>query len=393
MVDKIPKFFGWTAGTAQLFPEQNIHFYVLPSDATLTEKIYLAVYLMFAGTNAEKPVRKVQAESVLCKWKNWLTTFVCLVTPNFIAKFTSPRYTKTVISDEDLAKLVTTMLNLEDAFGSRKQKEIDASVDTLLKLDIFPNIPRPRGGLDYATTHGEWTINVVYCYYGLVLSLAAPERAMFVESMVREDLPLSLQYQAGIFRPLSFLHGEMRIRDPSDVYIHRAWIKLPYLRSTVFYKYCTSDNGMSEMATQLIQVALDSMAFSGITSVVVIQDFIRKYPWVAEMPVFQKDIAKLRQTEELGSNILPFVQLIYGRTVAMLVASSMSGLTSAAAALDVQRGMKPVLPWHVDPENPPDGSRELLESDKLFLEELKKRINASRALLPAASDPSSEVKE
>lgn len=307
---------------------EKVPYYLLPDNCTEEQRLMFSRYLAYCGT---------ATAGKLASWKTWVTTWVCLVTPAFSARLPVSSFRKVEITAQQTARLTLLMGNLQEALDSEDRSQVTIAGTELLAMSEYPLLPKISDEVDLALGNGEWIGKVALCYYALVLFLAGKRLEGEDHSQLSDLRPRALRGKAHIEDPLDFLEGGLRMSDFSHLSINNAWSEMGQLRAIVFTEYAGYDSDDTDMAKDIIWTTMHLLRYSNMAHALITYNFLRAYPWAADVPSLKTSIAiyfaSLKKSSEIDQKLFPFIKLIYGDKAGLFPRKEMEPLIACASSV------------------------------------------------------------
>jgi len=316
------------AGKSTLAPtsfSEKTAYYSLPDECPEETKLLFAKYLAYCGTSEV---------TNLFKWKSWITTWVCVITPAFASRLPPINFRKIEVGAQALPNLVKQMGDLERALDAEDRDAVDLAGAAISDNKDFPLLPPVKAGINFGLGNGEWTGKVALCYYALVIFLAGKRIEGDDHSQITDARPKALRGKAHITEPLDFLEGDLRISDKAHLSLNNAWSELGQLRGVVFREYASYDSDESDTSKDIIWTSMHLLRYSNMAHALITFNFLRAFPWATEVPALMTSIAiytsSLKEAEKIEPKMFPFIKLIYGDKSGLFPRKEMEPLIACA---------------------------------------------------------------
>lgn len=299
--------------------------YTIPQSATESQKLALGMLYIFCGTSTE---------GGLGKWKTWVASYVCLVTPSFSGQLASESFLETRLSEALMANLEAMMMDFMHYLENGDVDNADLAADVIKGQTLLPGLPAIPADADLLQSAGEWDGKVILCHYSVMLFLAGKRLDGPDHSQATVKRPEALRGKTHIGEPLETLEGVLRMSDESHVSINNAWSEMSQLRSLVFSEYAKYDSDQTDMAKDIIWTTMHLLRFSNMAHATITYNFLCAYPWADEVPALRTSIGVYAESVKMAArcdpHILPFLKLIYGDKSGLFPRKEMEPLIACA---------------------------------------------------------------
>lgn len=286
---------------------EPITYYTLPETMSQKSRARIVFYIAALGTSTDIGLKR---------WKSWLVTYVCAVTPAVGKMLNRKTFQAVQLSSTKVLEVDTIFDALEDQLDAEDAAGVERSSKALADLNIFADFPRMKGGLNLGAANGEWTFKVVACHYSIVLFLAGKRVAGDDHSQITVARPRALKSKAHISDPVDLLEGSFKLSDVSHVKINDAWSEMGALRGVVFTEYIKFESVDTDEFQNLIWTTLHLLRFSGMSHASIVYNFLQVCPWVHEIPTLRPALASyarsIVEASKVDPRLFPYIKLIYG---------------------------------------------------------------------------------
>lgn len=307
---------------------EKIPYYILPEGSSDEARLFLTRYLAYGGTSET---------ARLPKWKSWVTTWVCAITPAFASRLPTSTFRKIEIGTDTMTQLVRNLDTLQIAVDNEDAETIETVRSELNDSLGMTSLPEPSPDINLGLGNGEWIGKVALCYYALVLFLAGKRMEGEDHSQITRARPRALRGKAHLTEELDFLEGGLRMSNHAHLSINNAWSEMGQLRSIVFQEYANYDAEDTDMSKDIIWTTMHMLRYSNMSHAVITYNFLQSYPWANEVPALKSSIStyvsSVKEASKLDQRLFPFVKLIYGDKTGLFPRKEMEPLIACATSV------------------------------------------------------------
>lgn len=291
----------------QIRAVQKIPFYVFPEDMAEMTAERVMFYIAALGTSEEPSLEK---------WKSWIVTYVCLITPGVTKMLDTRLFQPHQVQAGTILEISRLFDEAEEALDNdnvEKSAEITAQ---LASLKGFPLLPQMASGLNLADANGEWRVKVVTCHFSIMLFLAGKRVSGDNHSQITVSRPKAVKAKAHIEDMVDLLEGSFKMSNVAHFKINDAWAELGALKGVVFPEYVKFESSEASELHNLIWTTMHLLRFSGMSHASIVYHFLQVCPWVHEIPTLRPALAiyakSVVEAGKVDPKLFPYVKLIYG---------------------------------------------------------------------------------
>lgn len=315
---------------------EKIQVPVLPRSSADATRVNIGVALMAAGTSLE---------TSLVKWKSYIAAYACAVTPAIQGKLQTEFFNFTQLTDPQVQQLNEAVEQFRTTLEAGDESRLEASKALFLSGAKLPGLPAPNAKLAWEYLHGEMVPKMIVSHFSIVLFLAGKRIDGDDHTAITESRPLALRKKCHIDESCSVLDGELRLSNPSHLVINNAWAEVSSLRAACFTEYARFNQMDTDFTQDLIYTSLHLLKFSGMQHAKITYDFLRAYPWAAEVPSLKTSIAiyvdSIFAASKYDAALQPYLKLIYSDKVPIFPRKELEPLV--ACAIEVAEEVNPTI--------------------------------------------------
>lgn len=307
---------------------KKITYYTLPETASTETRERVMFYLASLGTSSEESLEK---------WKSWVVTYVCAMTPALSKMLNAKMFQATQIPSPKLLEVDTIFSDAESAILKDDAAAVESITARLAALDTFPVLPRMAEKLNLANANGEWTAKVIACHFSIMLFLAGKRVDGNDHSQVTIARPRAIKSKAHLDGTIELLEGTFRMSNRAHTRINDAWSEMGALRAIVFTEYAKFESAEVDEYQNLIWTTMHLLRFSGMSHAAIVFSFLQVCPWVYEIPTLRPALAlyarSVVEAEKVDSKLFPYIKLIYGDKSTFFLRKDLEPLIACAVSV------------------------------------------------------------
>lgn len=307
---------------------KKITYYTLPETASTETRERVMFYLASLGTSSEESLEK---------WKSWVVTYVCAMTPALSKMLNAKMFQAIQIPSTKLLEVDTIFSDAESAILKDDAAAVESITARLASLDTFPLLPKMAEKLNLADANGEWTAKVIACHFSIMLFLAGKRVDGNDHSQVTIARPRAIKSKAHLDGTIELLEGTFRMSDRAHTRINDAWSEMGALRAIVFTEYAKFESAEVDEYQNLIWTTMHLLRFSGMSHAAIVFSFLQVCPWVYEIPTLRPALAlyarSVVEAEKVDSKLFPYIKLIYGDKSTFFLRKDLEPLIACAVSV------------------------------------------------------------
>lgn len=307
---------------------KKITYYTLPETASTETRERVMFYLASLGTSSEESLEK---------WKSWIVTYVCAMTPALSKMLNAKMFQATQIPSPKLLEVDTIFSDAESAILKDDAAAVESITARLASLDTFPVLPKMAEKLNLANANGEWTAKVIACHFSIMLFLAGKRVDGNDHSQVTIARPRAIKSKAHLDGTIELLEGTFRMSNRAHTRINDAWSEMGALRAIVFTEYAKFESAEVDEYQNLIWTTMHLLRFSGMSHAAIVFSFLQVCPWVHEIPTLRPALAlyarSVVEAEKVDSKLFPYIKLIYGDKSTFFLRKDLEPLIACAVSV------------------------------------------------------------
>lgn len=307
---------------------KKITYYTLPETASTETRERVMFYLASLGTSSEESLEK---------WKSWVVTYVCAMTPSLSKMLNAKMFQATQIPSPKLLEVNTIFSDAESAILRDDVTAVEGITARLASLDTFPLLPKMAEKLNLANANGEWTAKVIACHFSIMLFLAGKRVDGNDHSQVTIARPRAIKSKAHLDGTIELLEGTFRMSNRAHTRINDAWSEMGALRAIVFTEYAKFESAEVDEYQNLIWTTMHLLRFSGMSHAAIVFSFLQVCPWIHEIPTLRPALAlyarSVVEAEKVDSKLFPYIKLIYGDKSTFFLRKDLEPLIACAVSV------------------------------------------------------------
>lgn len=307
---------------------KKILFYVLPDNISSESRERTLFLLAALGASTEES---------LDKWKSWILTYVCAMTPAIAKMVSSKMFQAIQVSSARILEIDQVFEEVEKAIEQDDATAVGVLTTKLASLEIFTALPRLPSGLNLANANGEWNAKVVACHFSIMLFLAGKRVDGNDHSQITTARPRAVKSKAHLAGTVDLLEGTFRLSNTAHTRINDAWSEMGALRAIVFTEYAKFESAEVDEYQNIIWTTMHLLRFSGMSHAAIVFSFLQVCPWVHEIPTLRPALAayarSIVEAEKVDQKLFPYVKLIYGDKSTFFLRKDLEPLIACAVSV------------------------------------------------------------
>lgn len=299
----------------------------------------MSLMMIIAAGTADLGVSEAIPSSTTRAWCTFIATFARLIFESPLEK-TSIGANDVIVSENMIAELIDWSDELR-AYLSNAAGHKDAAEVTTMGNNVATRFRLPPYNLVNNTILAGVLARDVEkespAYYALIVYMSGRALTAQTEVAVQQTRPKNLQQKFNEGAIWSTIGGDAKMSKGAYKHLAKAWLMNITMRIGLLVPLISLEAGEAYVTGNIIYTMFKLLRGAGMAHVGIIFEFLRRYPWVAEMESLQGEMYLLAlhsvSLKKAETRLQPYFKLLYADSTNFFDSKSLTRLTALAVTI------------------------------------------------------------